>query len=176
MFLFQYVFRIKYIKINIDRAYIRIIRFFFNKKNLVVIDSIELLKLIVEIYLKRNIDITLIGLMIKKYSLNWFYHPQKELLKKKVQFNLDSLLFSGDLVLKSNGYSPTGKAVITIDEFEKEEFKDSRFFKLQRSMRFLTFLLVLVGLLQSEIINIPTLLDLNNFVEYLRNFIEYTFN
>jgi hypothetical protein len=54
----------------------------------------------------------------------------------------------------------TSKAITTLERYEEEERRHIQAVKLQRKMLYLTFILILVGLLQAGVIKLPTIIDL----------------
>jgi hypothetical protein len=156
----NYLTRQIYFKIKFYRALSSISQYFFNKKRLITKRRMELLQLMLNIYLdneQSNIDT--IDLMTKLYSIRWVSHPSGDQQMRKLKIYLESLVDSGEIIKENQGYRVTGKAITTLENFEKEEQRHISNVKLQRRLVWLTLILVLIGLIQSGIVKLPTILD-----------------
>lgn len=160
---FHYVTKFIYFKIQIYRYISLIDQYFFNKKMLVTKERMELLQFMLNDQLSRNHDgIDTIDLMTKLYSIKWVLHPSGNEVQKKLDIYLDSLVYTGELKLINYQYVVTGKAIVTIEQYEKEEQKHSEMIKLQRILAVITFGLIIVGLVQASVIKLPTWVDFSN--------------
>lgn len=135
-------------------------QFFFNKSKLHTKRRIELLSLLIEDQLKRpHNGIGVVELMSKIHSIKWVRHPDGEHQLYTLQLYLDSLEASGELRQSNSIYLVTGNGINTLERYEEQERRHKDSVKLQRIMAFLTAALLVIGAIQSRIINIPTLID-----------------
>ena len=63
--------------------------------------------------------------------------------------------------MEKNSYFVTGKAIITLEKYELSEERHIREIKNQRKIVLLTIIIAIATLLQTKIINVPTLIDFN---------------
>ena len=89
-------------------------------------------------------------------------------MKKKLELYLDSLAETGELSKVSNEYVVTGKAIVTIENYEGAERRHRDNIKAQRRKFYLTFILVIfalvqvvVMLVQAGLIKLTMLIDLS---------------
>ena len=135
----------------------------FNKKSLVNQDSIELLKFMFNNQLdsydsqsyssftSSTTGISLFDLMTRIHSPRWINHPYSNRQEHKLEMHLESLLQSGDLKKDNSGneYIVTGKALKSIEEYEKEERRHRDSVKMQRRIVWLTFIIALSTIAQA---------------------------
>jgi hypothetical protein len=151
-----------YLKINLYRHIDSAHQYFFNKQKLVTKKRMELLLFMMNDQLDRTHNgIDSIDLMSKLYSINWVLHPSGDQQQRKLELYLESLVSSGELRKVNNEYVVLGKAISTIERYEEEERRHSEAVKQQRYMVVLTIVLVLVSIVQSGLIKLPTLLNLS---------------
>jgi len=104
-------------------------QYFFDRRPLVMVERLELLRLILKHYIRTGEkDINSIDLMSSLYSIRWIVHPDKDAQETKLILYLDSFVESGDLICTNNHYSYTitGKALLTLDEYDLATKKWSR--------------------------------------------------
>ena len=151
-----------YIKIHASRLISSVDQYFFNKKKLVTKQRIDLLKFMMLDQIDRiNKGISSLDLMTKLYSIKWVLHPEGDQQKEELKLYLDSLVKSEDLENPNDEYVVTGNAIRTIEKFEEEERRHVESVKMQRRMLFLTFIIVILAIIQAEVIKLPVLLDLS---------------
>jgi len=130
-----------------------------------MVERLELLRLILKHYIRTGEkDINSIDLMSSLYSIRWIVHPDKDAQETKLILYLDSFVESGDLICTNNHYSYTitGKALLTLDEYEKSERRHQDNVRLQRLMVLLTLIMAFFAMVQADLIKLPTLIDLTN--------------
>lgn len=76
----------------------------------------------------------------------WVYHDDKERMQKDLQMCLDSLVQSGDLIEFQHTYKPTGKAITTLSDINKEQLRYKANADSQKKMLFATLLSALAAL------------------------------
>lgn len=157
----NYYTRMVYIKIKSVRLLSSISQYFFNKKRLVTKKRMDLLQFMLDDYLEGGSSVSLISLMTKLYSIRWVLHSSADDQQNKLEIYLESLVESGDIKNNNGNYSINGKAISTIEKYEKEEQRHIEAVKLQKRLVWLTLILVIVGLIQSGIIKFPTLLNIS---------------
>jgi hypothetical protein len=159
---FNYLTRLKYIKIILYRKFSSVDQYFFNKKKLITRKRMELLQFMVDIQLDSSQNtFDSLNLMTKLYSIKWVLHPSADSQRSKLEIYMDSLVASGELKREGMNYILTGKAIQTLENYEEEERRHVARVKLQRRLIWLTLILVFIGLVQSGIIKLPTLLNLS---------------
>ncbi|MCB2168872.1 MAG: hypothetical protein KQI78_14525 [Deltaproteobacteria bacterium] len=97
--------------------------------------------------------------MNKLYSMKWILHPRGEQEHNKLELYLKSLVDSGDLREINQEYVVTGKAITTIQNYEEEERLHVENVKLQRKMFWVTLILAFLALIQSGLLQLPTIID-----------------
>ena len=121
----------------------------FNRQRLVRHERIAILRFVTEATLKtRGYRFSSITLAANLYSNRVFFHPQREQMLNYCSLLLDSLVKSGDLTLHDLAYSLSPQALQTIADFEADDRKHRDMLAQQRAVKWLTFALIFVGLLQ----------------------------
>lgn len=138
-----------------------IAQFFFNKRKLQSKRRIELLSFLVNTYAESSENIRLIYLMSRLHTNRWVYHPEKETHKKYLNLYLSSFVESGELISQDAlTYKLTGKAIVTLENFEDQERKHRDNLIIQRIMVILTIALAFLATVQAGLIKLPTLISL----------------
>ena len=119
----------------------------YNKKHLIREERIALLRHLVE----RKIDnprdeIYPLMLAIQKYSRKWLYHPDKEKHKAHLELVLESFVDSGELNKRGTNYVVTGKALVTLSEYELNVQQHEDQIRTARVGNRLTWAIVIVGI------------------------------
>lgn len=137
----------------------RIAQLIHNSKSVHIKTRYELLRFIVDKYCIDR-DFGLISLSTAIYTLRFFQHPQRPDVQKKLQLYLDSFVESGELKIKSNSlYKVTGKAIVTLEQFELEERRHADSLKVQGLVLVLTAVIALSAIVQAGIIKLKPLID-----------------
>ena len=71
-------------------------------------------------------------------------HPSFDILHKKLDLYLESLVESGELKKVNDEFVVTGNAISTIEKYEEEERRHTEAVKLQRKMFWLTIIAVIL--------------------------------
>jgi len=157
----HYITKSKYIKIYFMRMIALMRQYFFNKRKLVTRRRVELLQKILNEKRSLNDGIHIMDLMTMLYTPKWIFHPMREDKEKELQIYLDSFEASGELRRNQNNkYEITGKAIISIEKYEIEERRHKQLVRIQWAITIFTFFLIIVGLIQAGLIELPTILDL----------------
>lgn len=90
----------------------------YNSRTLVREERLDVLKYLVEKKIEDGRDFNSITMAVDKKTRKWFYHPDKDRYRVHLQLILDSFVESGDLKKQEHGYRVTGKALITLSEYE----------------------------------------------------------
>lgn len=127
----------------------KIYQAFFNRKKLIRMDRISVLRLALEESIKnKQFYLSSTVLMSLLYSNRWVFHPDKDELLRYCSFLLTSLSSSGDLVIKDGFFVIEGKALATIAEYE-EDYRRHRDNPIsQKILAALTVGMVIVGIAQ----------------------------
>jgi hypothetical protein len=159
-------FFFQYFKIHAVGILSSVVQLFFNKKKLVTKQRIDLLHTMLEQRLEGTLMINTTQLMDKLYSVNWMSHPDGDLQFKKLEFYLESLSQTGELVKKVNRgwiqYQLTGHALRAIEEYEEQERKHTEHVKVQRGIFWLTIVVAIFTAAQAGLFKVPTLIDLSS--------------
>lgn len=122
----------------------------FNRQRLVRHERIAILRVITEESLKRrDYRVSSVTLAANLYSNRVFFHPHREQLLNYCSLLLDSLVESGDLTLQNHTYGLSPGALQTIAAHEEEDRRHQDMLSQQRAVKWLTFALIFVGLLQA---------------------------
>jgi hypothetical protein len=156
--------KIQYLILYVHILSYKCSQFIYNRKRLVTIQRLELLKALVDNHIEKDgKGIGLIDIMTKLYSIRWLEHPDSDSQEKKLSLYLDSLVDSGELTKDSTDYYVTRKAILTLEKYEEDERRHRNQIRLQIMMVILTGLLALIAMIQTEIIKVPTILDLTDY-------------
>ncbi|EKP0247306.1 hypothetical protein NTJ15_001362 [Aeromonas veronii] len=141
--------------IPVDKANILIGKgnqFLFNKKELIRSERMEVLKLLLEKELdKSGYQISSIDLSTLLYTEKWVFHPDQNRQLKYNELLLESLCSSGELIRSEYGFKLSPKALVTISIYEEEQKKHRENISQAKSMKWLTFGLILVGVIQAVV-------------------------
>ncbi|MEX0915690.1 MAG: hypothetical protein WD397_08500 [Wenzhouxiangellaceae bacterium] len=168
-FTFHRVTGLEYIKIHAHWSSRKLGQFAFSYKRLLTRKRMKLLRLLIEDHLdRRHKGIDSMELMTKLYSIKWVLHPRSSYQHEKVKLYLDSLAETGDVRKVNSTYIVTGKAISTLERFEEEEKRHRQSTWLQALIVILTLLIALFAMLQTELIRVPTLLNLATVPEVVQ--------
>ena len=160
-FILDYLLKKEFIRIKISRLSTKISQAVFNCKTLQIQPRHELIEYIIENYGIRDKEFCLISLMSDIYSLKSFGHPNKEQCINKLRLYLKSFEESGEIIANNSGkYKVTGKAIVTLEDFQNNERRHKDGLKLQYSMIILTVILALLASIQAGLIKLKPILDL----------------
>lgn len=162
-FLLHRITRIIYLRVQINRFIKALSQALFNRKDLVRIQRIELLRVLVQLYSEEKREhISALQIMMHMYGMKWALHPHGDSKYRKLRLILDSFVKSGELINHGDGYRVMGKAIVTLDEYEESERRHHQNVNLQRIIVLLTLVIVIFAAIQADIIKLPTLLDLTD--------------
>ncbi len=124
----------------------RVSQSIYNKRRLVREERIDLLRYLVERKIENPRDeIYPLMLAVQRHSRKWLYHPDKDRHKAHLELVLDSFLDSGDLVKKSSNYVVTGKALVTLSEYELSVQRHKDQISTAKVGNKLTWAIIIVG-------------------------------
>jgi hypothetical protein len=152
--LYSYIFlgltKFEKLRCNIVDLYHKSAQFIYNKKQLATIDRIRLLRTIIDISIKSEFQkFSFLYLMENLYTLRWISHPEGDIHEKRIELLLDSFVKSGEIEkVDHNEYIATGKAIISLSEYEEQERRHKENATLQKWLIFFTFLFVVVSTIQ----------------------------
>ena len=137
--------RLPYISILRDRLE----QFQFNRQNLVRLDRIATLRHVYEASLETpRREVSSVTLAASIYTNRLFFHPDKSRMLNHCRLLLDSLVASGDLAVAGVAYTLAPAALRTLSEHEEEERRHRDMLSQQRALKWFTFALIAVGILQ----------------------------
>jgi hypothetical protein len=111
-----------------------------------------LLRAILSAQLKGRDTLSSLHIMSILHSDRWYMHPRGEDEHHRVQFLLDKLVETQDLVKNEYNYQITGVGVAAIEIYEEQERKHGESIAVQRRMVWLTILIALLTLVQSGLV------------------------
>ncbi len=133
-------------------------QFFYNQKNLALKERTDVLKILIERYIK-NPDITFDKFKLVEiiHGQRWNNHPDRDAQLDHARIILDSLEESGEI--RQNGklftYELTGKALITLETYEREENRHNQIKNLTCALVIVGIIQAFVGFIQAYIAYIP---------------------
>ncbi|MBM4946147.1 hypothetical protein HYO28_22045 [Vibrio parahaemolyticus] len=144
-FLFNYYLRahrVKHFVRSISQA-------FFNQKELVTADRIDLLKYMFhQTKEQENYRVSVLFYGAELYGERFLFHPKRRKWTKHIELVFDSLVESGELKKTSSlQYELTPRALVTISEYELSEKHHLDNVSNSRKITRLTFAIVLIGFL-----------------------------
>ena len=156
------IFRMPYIKTWLHSTYRSLAQSLYNRRKFVTKQRIDLLKLILTAQLNGRDKLSSLTVMSLIHSDKWYLHPNREDEHHRVQFYLDKLAESKDLVKNGIDYQISGQGVAAIELYEEQERKHGESITAQRRMFWLTIVIALLTLVQAGLVKLPSLLDLTN--------------
>lgn len=154
------IFRLPYIKAKFHYAYHDLTQGIFNRRKLVSKQRIDLLKIIHSAQLNGTNTLSSLSVMSLIHTDKWYLHPNKEDEHHRVQFYLEKLAETKDLVKNGIDYQITGQGVAAIEVYEEQERKHGESMSTQSRMFWLTIVIALLTLVQAGLVKLPPLLDL----------------
>jgi hypothetical protein len=159
---FNFVFKFDVFIFKCRKLWNFFIQYFFNRKELTIKNSMELLNAIIDYELNPDLDpllgsltkngVGVASLMTKQFSIRWLDHPNKEIIQKKLQLYLESFVESGDLKVNKEQYSVTysitPKALKTLEIYEENERKHKDNVRLQWLLVIFTAVMTLTSIFQ----------------------------
>ncbi|WP_146106675.1 MULTISPECIES: hypothetical protein [unclassified Limnobacter] len=140
--------RLPYITVLRDRLE----QFQFNRQHLVRMDRIAILRHVYEASLETpRREVSSITVAASIYSNRIFFHPDKNRMLNHCRLLLDSLVASGDLAATGTVYTLAPTALQTLSQYEEEERRHLDVLSQQCALKWFTFVLIAVGLLQAYI-------------------------
>lgn len=128
----------------------RVTQMRFNRLRLVRKDRIEILRLVLESSIeKTGFQTSSVTLAANLYTNRLFFHPAKNQMLNHCSLLLESLVSSGDLTHKDGIYKLAPKALHTLSQYEEDDRRHKDMLVQQKALKWLTFSLIFVGLLQA---------------------------
>ncbi|WP_156966377.1 hypothetical protein [Algiphilus aromaticivorans] len=144
------------IKVKLDRLE----QLAFNRRPLARLDRHELLSKLVEERMQNGRQVVSpMHVGLSWFSTRWIFHPERTVHQEHIKLLLDSFLDSGELKTKGtfSDYEITGKALATLDAFDREKSRHDDQIRASGTLTTLTFWLVVVGLLNFAVYLYATL-------------------
>ncbi|MEZ8154446.1 hypothetical protein ACED23_25625 [Vibrio splendidus] len=137
----------------------------FNRKKLQFPHRMKLLDTLINFQLnKPSKSFSSHEIMTQLYSPRWYLHPKGKASRKRMDLYLNSFVSSDELIIIDRGnYKVTGKAIATLEIYQMESAREKRTQTTQTALVILTLLLAIIGIIQSGILKVPTLLDFTKF-------------
>lgn len=149
-----------YIRIGIGQKWQAVCQFLFNHRDLASQERVRILRLMVSKRLS-GIDEGLSSwdVMTELYSFRWMEHPDRESRSGGVDFQLESLVESGDLAKNGITYIAQPKSMATLDLIDDQDRRHREASRLQFWLVILTFILAVAAIVQTGFVKLPLILD-----------------
>ncbi len=163
-------FFLPYFRIHVHRFLNRLNQFRFDRTRLAIKRRMELLHFLLERQFQAEADIisskvhfNSMSITSALYSERWILHPEGSAAHQTVEFYLDSLVQSGDLLKKDEmEYVLTAQSLQTAEEYQEQQRKHAESISMQWRMFWLSVAIVLLTLVQAGIVKLPVLLNLSS--------------
>lgn len=132
--------RLKILGINLIKS---VSQHYFNKTNDLSIQNIKLMNVLLDLHF-NNKEINIYSVSDSIYTSKWFYHPNREKYRRKIDLHLDSLVEIGAINRDGMNYSVNGKLINLVTSYEREGDKHNDNITIQRRLVQITFVLVAV--------------------------------
>lgn len=153
------IFKLPYLQVWFIFKKTDLLQFIYNRKKLVTKERIDLLKVILLAQLDGAHHVSSLSVMSLIHTDMWYLHPNKHFYLNRVEFYLNALTETKDLLKIDGDYAITGQGIEAIEHYEEEERKHSENIGSQRGMIILTFVIMTLTLFQTGIVKLPILLD-----------------
>jgi len=129
---------------------LRLQRWLYNRKKLVRDEQYHLLRNVYDQTLHRRAYTTsAMDYMTERYGVGWAGHPSNQEVRIYYGLLLEALAEAGDLRENDRRYSLSPQALATLARHEQDNRRHLDAVRQQKILTFLTFALVVVGLLQA---------------------------
>jgi len=118
-------------------------QYYFNRTNNLSIQNIELMNTLLDLHF-NNKEINIYNISDSIYTSKWFYHPNKDQYRKKIDLHLNSLIEVGAINKDGINYSVNGKLINLVTDSEKENDRHNDNIASQRRMFQVTSVLVAI--------------------------------
>lgn len=100
-------------------------KFLYRQRKQDITDVMNVLSAVVRIYREQRSENHFSEWVIMNDVAGrlWIYHDDKSRMQKDLRLCLDSLVQSGNLIKFDNSYKPTGKALTTLSEVNRDELR-----------------------------------------------------
>lgn len=130
----------------------RLLRDRYNRKRLVRQDRMKVLRLVFDNTIRdHDFKVSGWGLMDLLYEPRWSGHPDNFNLLQYYETVLRSLKGGGDLTEEAGTFRLAPQALQTLSVFDEDERRHADQVRMQRRIAWLTFWLVMIGLLQAYV-------------------------
>jgi len=154
------IFRLPYIKAKLYVWYHNFAQGLYNRRKLVTKQRIDLLKIILDAQVNGHDKLSSLSVMSLIHTDRWYGHPNQEDEHHRIEFYLEKLVETNDLVRNGIDYQISGQGVAAIEIYEEQERQHSENISSQRRMFWLTIVIALLTLVQAGLVKLPPLLDL----------------
>jgi len=97
--------------------------------------QLDVLNVVMDCCLEDGMEkVGVYNIIDRLHGKNWLYHPEKEVMKKEVNFYIDAFVKNGELEKNSHAIKPTGKALLTIQEITAEQIRYDEAKSMQKKM------------------------------------------
>lgn len=121
-------------------------QFLYNKKKLVTKERVDLLKTVLKMRLAGDEAVSSPSLMVELHTDRAYLHPHFANEELKLEFYLDSMVETGELIRDQHRYKLTGVGLNAIEKYEEQERHHSAQVRIQRWIAALTLIMALTGI------------------------------
>lgn len=149
-FAFIFLDLIRWYKVIVIKS--KVVQSLYNSKKLTREERMDVLKYLIERKIENNrFEASVISMASVKKSHKWLYHPDKDRYRSHLQLILESFVESGDLKKNNYSYTVTGKALITLSEYELNMQRHADNVKSTKVGNRISSAILLVGLISVSV-------------------------
>ncbi|MBX3305635.1 MAG: hypothetical protein KF751_06210 [Nitrospira sp.] len=159
-FLWHHYTALIYLRIAVGQKWQSVCQFLFNQRSLASQERIRILRLMVAKRLSGSGEgLSAWDVMTELYSFRWIEHPDGESRAGGVEFQLESLVESGDLAKSGITYLAKPKSMVTLAQIDDQDRRHREASRLQLWLVILTFILAVASIVQTGLIQLPLVFD-----------------
>jgi len=160
-FVFNQITRYRYLRRSIVQVKDNREKKKFETTKLILKSRIALLEHLVEHHCRGGKPMTLEQIMSATVNNRWVFYKDSKHKKKRLSLMLESLEETNDIeVVRGNQYQVKAKAIETIEAFRDSNLKHKQIVIIQKGMLLLTVSLAFFTALQSGLIKLATIINL----------------
>lgn len=153
--------KLPYVVIVLQRVRSDVAQRTFNRRTMTSRKRLNLLRELVEAALAGQQQLSALDLMTRRYGYRWAGHPQWREHHRELEVQLSMLAETGEVrSVPGAAYAVTGHAMRALEHEEEADRRQRTNVCLQLAIALLTAATVFTGLIQADLLKLPTLIDL----------------
>lgn len=97
--------------------------------------QLDVLNVVMDCCLENGMEkVGVYTIVDRLHGKNWLHHPDSEIMKREVNFYIDAFVKTGELEKNASAISPTGKALLKIQEITAEQIRYDEAKSMQKKM------------------------------------------